>query len=226
LLKIDSNKIEENGIVNTMLDYSFVKVTAKTTFFDVHKIKNVFSTFNKMGEALAVVQTGEIRTEYAQKIATTAGKEQAKLKRQLKEITDSKKLASSLGLQSDDVFLESLSFLTDYGLSDQLELRQQLGKYIFSSCLKRDFLRENEELLVRKFSRKTEKEIVLLGIITQSASKKDPTEEVKLEEPNSDMNIKSGINYLVEKYVGVEESLCGKQENEIMIDPIAAYIEI
>ena len=115
--------------------------------------------------------------------------------------------------------------LIKYGFSDQFEIQQSSGEFIFSSCLKKEFLREHEELLVKKYSRKTEKEVVVFGIISQTFSSEKLESNLDLKS-NTDPNMKAGLINLVNAVTDIEHSISGKQENEIVIDPIAAYFEL
>ena len=77
-------------------------------------------------------------------------------------------------------------------------------------------------MLVKKYSRKTEKEVVIFGIISQAFS----GSEVELEEGNDYSNMKAGLLNLVDHLSNIENSISGKQENEVVIDPIAVYFEV
>ena len=107
---------------------------------------------------------------------------------------------------------------------DQFEVQMPIKPYTFSANIKREYLRENEHLLIRKYSRFAEKEFVLVGTIAQSSSK-----SVNLEERDEDyesQHLKEGLMYLVARLSEVESTFTGKLENEFIVDPIALYREI
>jgi hypothetical protein len=113
----------------------------------------------------------------------------------------------------------------NYGFQDQLEIQMELDESIFSANLNRSFLREPEELIVRKYSRKTEVEFTLFGIITQH--QRDEFEEQDDLEKNEDYeNIKEALMNLVSSLSDVENTFTGRLSNEIIIDPIALYTEL
>ena len=118
--------------------------------------------------------------------------------------------------------MTNLALLTKYGFSDQFEIQQLGGDVIFTSCLKRKFLREKEELLVKKYSRKTEKDVVVFGLISQAFSGIAPNINNEAEYPN----MKAALMNFVEHLTNIENSISGKQDNEVVIDPIAAYFEV
>lgn len=212
----------------TISDFSFIKVKAKSTFNDVNKITELFSEFNTIGEALAHIGAFERINELDAELALLKQKNPGRnkisqLDTEHKKLTNLKALAKEKGLYQDQKFLDNLGLLTKYGFSDQFEITQLMGEVLFTSCLKRDFLRESEDLLVKKYSRKTEKEVVVLGIISQAFSE---NEAVPNDEGEDYSNMKGAILNLVEHLTNMENSISGKQANEVVIDPIAVYFEV
>ncbi|EHI9278356.1 DUF6414 family protein [Vibrio vulnificus] len=212
----------------SITDFSFIKIKAKSTFNDINKITELFSEFNTIGEAIAHVTSFErINTLNAEleslKQQAPDKNKRSKLETEHKELTNLKSLAKKTGLYQDQKFLDNLGLLTKYGFSDQFEITQSIGEAFFTSCLKRDYLRESEDILVKKYSRKTEKEVVILGIISQAFS----GNEVKLSGEGQDYsNMKAALLNLVDHLTNIENSISGKQDNEVVVDPIAVYFEV
>lgn len=211
----------------SITDFSFIKVKAKAIFNDVDKITELFKEFNTIGEALAHMgafeRIGELNKELALlKSQNPDRNKKSLLEAEHKKLTNLSKLAKESGLYQDQKFLDNLGLLTKYGFSDQFEISQAKGEVIFTSCLKREFLREKEDILVKKYSRKTEKEAVVLGIISQAFSSYDaePSDSADFS------NMKAAILNLVEHLTNIENSISGKQDNEVIIDPIAVYFEV
>lgn len=105
------------------------------------------------------------------------------------------------------------------------EVQMPIEPYIFSSNFNREYLREDEHLLVRKYSRFAEKEFVLFGTVAQSSDEFMDHEETD-EDDNEFQHIKEVIMSLVEQLSVVESTFSGKLANEIIIDPIALYREV
>jgi hypothetical protein len=211
----------------SITDFSFIKVKAKAVLNDVNKLTELFSEFNTIGEALAHMgafeRINDLNSELALlKSQTPDRNKKSLLEKEHKKLTNLKSLAKESGLYQDQKFLDNLCLLTKYGFSDQFEITQSKGEVIFTSCLKRKYLREEEEILVKKYSRKTEKEAVVLGIISQAFSGEAPEPEEGVEYSN----MKAAILNLAEHLTNVEKSISGKQENEVVIDPIAVYFEV
>ena len=228
VLDLTSSALSLEDLKASITNFSFIKIKAKSTFNDVNKITELFSEFNTIGEALAHMEAFERINELNSELAllkqqTPDRNKKSRLEAEHKKLTNIKTLAKEANLYHDQKFLDNLGLLTKYGFSDQFEITQSIGEALFTSCLKRDFLRESEDILVKKYSRKTEKEVVIFGIISQAFS----GSEVELDEEGKDYsNMKAALLNLVDHLTNIENSISGKQENEVVIDPIAAYFEV
>lgn len=212
---------------SSISDHSFIKIKAKAIFNDVEKITDLFLSFNIIGEAITNVTTfGEINNIKSQlddiKAQIVEKSQKSRLEGEIRRLSNLEVLAKERGLYQDPKFLKNLALLTKYGFSDQFEVHQNGGEVLFTSCLKSEFLRENKDLLVKKYSRKTEKEIVVFGLISQAFSASETTIQDEKDIPN----MKAALMNMVEHLVNVENSISGKQENEVVIDPIAVYVEV
>lgn len=205
--------------------FSFIKIKAKAIFNDINKINELFENYNSLGESLTYLRI-EVEIENILKNipATLSEKEQAQLNQKIKMLRKKDNIikeAEKSNLRKDDDFLKNLSLLTNYGFSEDFEIQQKVNNFLFTSTLNRKSLRESEKSLIKKYSRQSEKEIVILGIITQSL--KENTLEIKNIESR---NMKEGLSNTIEHLANIEKSLFGKAPNEIIIDPIAVYIEL
>lgn len=227
ILDLSGPDIDMNSLKETIHKFSFVKVKARAVFNDAHKITELVTEFNVIGQALAHMGAHEdIETaKNALNEMKTGGVSKTKLaglEAELKRLTNLPLLAKANGLQQDPKFLSDVAQLIKYGFSDQFEIQQRCNDVIFTSCLKRKFLREEVDLLVKKYSRKTDRDVVVFGIISQAFTANDPEIDTEKKLPN----LKAGLMMLVEHLAQIEQSISGKQENEVVIDPIAAYIEV
>lgn len=82
-------------------------------------------------------------------------------------------------------------------------------------------MREDERLLSRKYSRHTQVEFVLFGLVTRRSK----TESLSIRDLD-DVSIKEAIMNLVGLITNVEASFNSGLENEVIIDPIAVYTEL
>ena len=211
---------------------SFVEVRANAVFNDINTIKGTIESFNDLGDALAYVTSFKELDSVRQQIealaqSTPDRNKKAELTQRLKSLRNIENLAKTKGLHQDPEYLKRLGFLLNYGFQDQFEVQMTTGDYTFSANLKREYLRENEHLLVRKYSRFSEKQFVLFGTIAQSPNRSVDTDDHReTGEDEEPQNVKEAIMRLVEALSAVEQKFSGKLANEIIVDPIALYCEI
>jgi len=229
---IEENKViiatdEDSDLKKSLKEKSFIKITAKMTFNDIDSIIHTLTNFNKMGRALTYVTSYKdinlVKTELARAQKSKDERNKiSELSSKLKNISDIDKQALESGLQLDENFLNDLGFLLEYGFQRQLEVQMNLFNNIFSANLNRDFLRESEDLFIRKYSRQTEVEFTLFGIVTQY--KKEQIESTETEVDYK--TIKEAIMNMVSHITKLEAAFTGRLSDEIIIDPIALYTEL
>lgn len=215
-------------------NFGFVKVKAKIAFNDMNIIKDTLSQFNQLGEALAYLgsfaEIGEAREELERQANTVRDRNnKATLRQKRKALNNLENLAKQKGLHQEPLLLEKLNLILDYGFQDQFEVRMSAGEYIFTANLKREYLREDEHLMIRKFSRFPENEFVIFGVIAQGPIDRNGLDigNVSNNSVNSSpTHLKLAIMGIIESLFAVESTFTGKLENEIVIDPIALYREI
>ena len=229
---LEDNKVVNISCAEDNLDSlsngkSFIKITSRAIFNDINSIKNTLKNFNDIGKALAHItnfkEITAVKEQLEKAKANSKDRNQkSKLQGQVKSMTNINKLAKDSGLQQDQAYLDDLSLVLSYGFQDQLEVQMNLNDIIVSANLKRSCLRENEELVIRKYSRQTEVEFTLLGIITQC--QRDEFEELEGKEDFD--NIKEALMNLVSHLTNLESTFTGRLKNEIIVDPIALYTEL
>ena len=227
ILNLSGPSFDLEELKASVSKFSFIKVKARAIFNDVDKITELFSEFNTIGEALAhmgeAANIRDLRIQFEEVKSQSNNKAQkAKIEAEYKRLTNLSSLAKEKGLYQDPKYMSDLALLTKYGFSDQFEIQQPCEDVIFTSCLKRECLREKEDLLVKKYSRKTEKEMVVFGVISQAFSANEP----KIDDDKEFTTMKAALMNMVEHLTNIENSISGKQENEIVIDPIAVYFEV
>lgn len=216
------------SLADSLSSRSFVRITSKATLNDIKSLMETIKNFNKLGEAFAYVTNIKAIEEVKAQLELAQSNikdrnQRAALQQKLRSLTNIPKLAKEKGLQQDQTFLDDLSLLFTYGFQDQLEARMEIRDTIFSANLKRDCLRESEALLIRKYSRTTEKEFVMFGTVTQSSGS-PPADDSGEEQQYA--SIKEALMALVIKLSIIEGSFTGRLPNEVIIDPIALYTEL
>lgn len=195
------NNIEDDDIINNCIEFPFIKIKGKVIFNDIQSIQNTLKDFNKIGKALAHMQ-----------IFSSGEKNHKNIE----------SYAKANGLNQDQKFLDSLNVLLDFGFNKQLEVQIKHNNHLFSSNIKREYLRTDEDLLIKRYSRETEMEFVILGIVTQCQNL-----EKKSKNPDEVHNTpKEAMMNFVSFITDMETQFNGKLKNEIIIDPIAIYTEL
>jgi hypothetical protein len=193
----------------------------------MNKIRELFKDFNNLGEAITCLGM-------YQDIQDNSSSKDNKNKKGFAEIhntKDKKKrvLEESIkqNLHYDQYLLDSLSTLIDYSFGNILEIHQNINNTTYSAVLKEEFLREDKETLVRKYSRKTEKQLVVCGLITQSSQQVPDFSGIEeFNQAKSMDQMKELLMIFVDVLTTVEHHLSGRLSNEVVIDPIAVYAEI
>ena len=212
-------------------DKSFIKVTSSITFNDINSIISTFKNYNDIGKAITHISNFEniskSKIQLNKALQTTKDKNaKSKLNAEFKSLTNINNLAKESGLHQDPEFIENLMTVLSYGFQDQLEVQMSVLDAIFSANLNRSYLRETEDLVIRKYARQTEVRFTLFGIITQRQSNNDEIDNDETVEKEGDGGFKEAIMNIVTALSTVEASFTGRLTNEIIIDPIALYNEI
>ena len=221
-----------NETIECIEQIGFVEIRAKAVFNDMNAIKGTIESFNELGEALTYLTSHEELATARQSIeelmeSVSDRNRKAQLRQQMKSLANIENLAKSKGLHQDTDLLKKLGFLLNYGFQDQFEVQMKAGEYTFSANLKREHLREDEHMLVRKYSRFSEKPFVLFGTIAQSPNRPVESDgEEERGENDTPQHLKEALMGMVEAISAVEYGFSGKLRNEIIVDPIALYREI
>jgi hypothetical protein len=219
----------EEGVVSThVVPGSLVRVRGTAILNDMRAISSFIKNFNAFGEALTYVQSHAAREEL-EKTAQAAlqtvrdRNQKARIKEELRAKTDLQTLAKRSNLRQDEQFLTKLASLLDFGYGDHFEIRCRpvgaTSNAFYSALLKRESLRENESLTVKKFGRHAEGQFSLIGVMCQVG---DPS--TGAEPPKEEFtHFKEAIYNMVTALAGVETSFTGRIDNEYVVDPIAVY---
>jgi len=240
VLTISADSIENQ--VKSIEEYHFVKVTGQTVFNDSKMLADTMRGFNDYGAAIGSL-TFQSEKKQLDNIENTVNKikdrnKKAKAKKQFSKNTFKNYLIEQ-GLNLEDEQLEHFAYLISYGYKDQFEVQipfpSKTENYLFSTILNREYLKDSEYSILRKYSRETEKPFTIFGILTQTTRNID--EETKLEElkRNIDIrnttagkqsNVKEAILNLIPKLTGIDKGFIGRLDYEYIIDPIAIYREL
>ncbi len=222
-------KITEEDTLETLSSKKIVKITGKAIFDDYQAIIDTLSNFNSIGEAIAycsMISEGQdlktfLNTCSQHKDRNAKAKAQASqkvLQQKWKETLE------SIGLRLEEEKIKSLITLLRFSFRGQMAFRiiQPGAGIVALANLNKIYLRDPIDILIPRFSRKTERELSLIGIITQSGQVQ--AETVSSIEDSEKM--KFSVQNVISQLGDMEETFTGRLTNELVIEPIAIYHEI
>ena len=221
-----------DAVVESLGRIDFIEVQAKLIFNDMNILRDTLEGFNDLGEALTYLTNSEQIISARKGVdhleeTTTDRNQRARVRQQRKQLLNIAKMAQDAGLRQDEDLLEKLAYLLKFGFRDQFEVQLPVGGFIFSANLKREYLREDEHLLIRKFSRLPDRDFVLFGTVAQAPNRDEGFVDGQDDlETSAPANLKEGLMKLVQSLADVEATFTGRLTNEVVIDPIALYREI
>ena len=220
--------ITTTDTTDTIQSKGIVKVTGRAVFNDYSSLQATMSRFNSIGESFGYFQLREqlktIGDSVSNAMHSTKDRNQ---KNKIKNINTQKdalfkKILQEKGLHIADEDIKHMLNIMEYGFHGELEFRVSPNGLPFqlSAILNREYLRDSESHFVSKYSRQTEYDFTMIGIITQSGKANESLAE---REPNG---MKNACLNLVDKLTIVENVFLGRIDNECIIDPIAIYREL
>lgn len=216
-----------NDEISDLQDKGFVRIRGKIFFCDYARMQYIIDNFNNIGRALGRLQ-GATFYEQIEEIKHNANdtKDRERRNRQQQNAKYSEKqienLLKSAGLVLDEKYVKNLSTVMKFGYQDGFEVRIILedSPLLFSAVINQSCLKENENVLISKYSRITEKEFTVIGVITQVGNPKP-----KL--PNNEgEDMKTATQGMHEMIANLEMQFNGRSSNECIIDPIAIFTEL
>ena len=220
--------IKENDTTEELKEKTFVKVKGKVFFDDYELLDRTMQDFNRTGYALGYIQyysSAEInaKTELTKITKSIKDREKrAKAQNIIKNMDDGfGNFLMENGLMLNQDLLEQLTYVLTFGYKGQFGVRLPLQNILVSTVLNKDYLKEDNNSLIFKYSRRTEVEFTIIGTITQVGN-----DRVELNENSNMSNLKEAAQNLIDKVAGIEDSFAGRLQTECVIDPIAIYREI
>jgi hypothetical protein len=196
-----------SGTNLTRIDKSFVKVTSKLQINDLAITASVVRDFNKFGEAFWRVTNEQMQwSPTGQKIASDG---------------DAKKKAGEAGFQMNQKVSDAAAHLMEFGYKDLIEAHMDIEDGTFSAPLKRTSLREQEWMIIHKYSRLTQAEFTMVGVITQQGGMN--AEKIIPPEVSSADGMKHAMRLLANHLRVLENTFSAALSNEVILDPIALY---
>ncbi|NRF60933.1 DUF6414 family protein [Vibrio coralliilyticus] len=207
-----------DSIANT--DKPFVKIKAQGHFIDLQELSHLFSYFNDIGQAVAVLpltqEFQELETLKVENKQSKAVKDlQSKLDKQVRTLK-----ANGLSLPSTST--QGFKTILEHFGDNIVRFQQDYGSIAFTSCLDSSSLREPLKAIYRKYSRKTAKEFTVIATVSHAIG----TQDVTSTTPPEGSNMLAHFKEMGEHLYDLEQKFTGKGENEVLLEPIAIYTEL
>lgn len=221
--------VPQNATLDDLRDKSFIKVSGRVVFNDYSKMASTLEQFNEIGEAIGYFKYRDEKQSIADlaKLPNKTADRNAKAKASSLLKSLNAKYVEQLksdGLVIEDDLVARLLNVVKFSYGEQFEVTMPYAgkEIIFSSILNRNYLREKEDILISKYSRKTEFEFTVLGIVTQAGN-----ENIEMfDEEGVDDGFRYAIQNTIDKMAGIETFFTGRQSSECRIEPIAIYREL
>lgn len=220
--------ITPKDMIDTIQPKGIIKVTGRAVFNDYSTLQSTISRFNSVGESLGYFQFKEqiqsISKSTSDALKTTNDRNQrSKIKGMQQHANKAfNSFLREQGLHFAETDIKHLQNIMEYGFHGELEFRISVNELPlqFSAILNREYLRDSEIQFISKYSRQTEYDFTMIGIVTQSGKVTEPLVEHGLN------GIKDACLNLADKLKDMENVFLGRLDNECIIDPIAIYREL
>lgn len=213
--------------IDNLRDKGFVRVKGKIIFEDYSRILYTLDHFNEIGRAFGEIQNKDVfdAIKNIKGQSTQIKDREQRNKNRLVAGRIDKIVEEELtkqGLMIDSQTKDNLYKILSYGYRDCYEIRMSVdnSSTLYTAVINLDFLKESETSLISKYSRLSEKEFTLIGVVTQAGNSNAVVPRI---EGNG---LKASVVNIVEKMAGLENQFNGRIDNECIIDPIAIFTEI
>lgn len=219
--------ITQESTIDELRDKGFVRVKGKIIFEDYTKVLYMLEHFNEMGKAMGELQfnaPNEIKESLNNQIVQIKDREKKnrskQVVRQLDKIFEDE--LKKQGLMIDETTRANLHKILSFGYRDCYEIRLMMedSSMLYTAIINQEYLKEPELSLISKYSRLSEKDFTIIGVVSQAGNS-------KARVPNVEGNdMKGAVINIVEKMAVLENHFNGRADNECIIDPIAIFTEI
>lgn len=219
--------VKPETTIDDLRDKGFVRVKGKIIFEDYTKILYTLEHFNEIGRAFGELQNLEVFNALRNlKSEGAHTKDREKNNKQRQVVKNVEKLIEeqlkSQGLLIDENSRDNIYKILSFGYRNCYEIRMSMedSPTLYTAVINQEFLKEPETSLISKFSRLSEKEFTLIGVVSQSGNAQATIPEI------TGNDLKSAVVKIVEQIAGLENQFNGRTDNECIIDPIAIFTEI
>lgn len=176
-------------------------------------------TFQNYKKPLPVTEWEGVKSRILKE--SESGKNKGKVKKVLEQYKEL--VSAQAGVDKD--YYKQLRKVLSFGYRDMFAVQAKIGKKLYTAEIKRQYLREEEQFLIRKYSRLSEKDFIIIGTVASNHTQV-LSENIMAQEGFSDKAMRRSLFNLIEQFSRFEQTMLGNLEDEVIIDPIAIYCEI
>lgn len=209
-----------------------VRVKAKVRFMDSTDLQASISKLVDLQESLSIVGNNERREELIGEldaISANVSKKGAAAGLRSELATLSKSVHTREEIENSRLHYKHLAALIQQGFKGRLDVRMEIKDCNIRADLKRSCLKDPEEFIFKTYSRLESSELVLLGIVTQyvsSGSESSSSEESVEPDDEPDSGLADIMMRSTEALHELDKLFNRVKGNQIVIDPIALYLEL
>lgn len=205
----------------------FVRITARAQFLDSKDVVKTLDTLGDMQDSISIISNNDVRLAIIEKLAEFGENKSAKLssgplRAELLRLSKSERPADEVA--NEKIQHKHLSTILAHGFKSRLDISMQLSDFVVTADLKRKCLKDDEDFIFKTYSRISNIELVILGIITQyrpvGFDDSNPLHD------NDSENMRDILRNSANAIHGLERQFTSGDGNEIVLDPIAVYLEL
>lgn len=212
-------------LVSSIRDSRIVKLKARANFVDAGGTVETLNSFVELQTAGAILSTMDERAALLKELieAQALNKKTQHLTSELARLSRSplpKEVIANEQLQ-----YESIAAVLAHGYKGRVDINMQMADCNVSADLKRAYLKDELDSLFKSYSRATDVELVMVGIVTRVRSE----DSVESDDDGSmwDKEYMSEILMQASKAIGDIEGLFTKLNgHHVIVDPIAIYLDL
>lgn len=206
-----------------------VKVKAKAKLIDAAATAKALESLVEMLQCLSILSVHDDREALVSELLTTSDTHKSRKSQLLGEIARlSKPQIPKEKAAHDLLHYENMAKVLTYGYKSRLDIFMQLADCVVSADLKRSSLKDEEDFIVKTYSRVSDVDLVLVGILTRTRSKDsiDNTESSLQDSLSNSDNMNEVLLQSSQALHSLEKMFTKLDSNHVVLDPIAVYVDL
>lgn len=236
-------KLQESGKINSVTSGNsfsdiasdsqgrrFIRIKAKASFLDAVDVMKSMESLVDIQEAISIISVNDEREALIDELLEISGNNAKRARfSQVKQALESlsKPQVPKEKAANDRLHYKNTSAVLEHGFKRRLDLSMDMRDCRVDADLKRDCLKDPEDFVFKTYSRVTDVELVLLGMVTQCLPYQgEEREEEEEDEEDSGGKLSEMIRHTTAGLQKLEAHFHRAAVNQIIVHPIAVYLEL